>query len=671
MAKDNFLVIDGFKGWYARDDDTRIPSGGARTAYNVTLTDRKGISPRSGEELLGSEDTSNFGIKSLYSFRKSQGDDILIRSWSNKLQFYSNKGLKWALLQDGYTSGLTFGFTESRVDKNDSLDYVVFGNGSDNFSRWCGYDATLATTLAGGETSIVVDTTLLPEVHESLTASSVTTTTIVVPAGTWATDIWNGFYVRITSGAQTGKISLISATTATQITFTTIAGLSGTPTFEIRQLAVPATGTLVYGTSKVAYTAVPEDDTFTVGTAIAASSGEVVTVAPQEFPENPKGNIFEMLDEDLYVSGNQSKPITAFRSATADPEDFTFSSPRTADQGDVIYFPYSGGNIKDIKRFESSLAILKPDSVEKLSYTQDALDVAVQDTIKIGQKVGSVGKAWTMDDDIAFVTPDSRITSIGRIKYKDSRPQSQDIAYEIRRGIKNYSFDDVFGSEYINRAFVCSKSSSDVTANDRLLVWNKDHLQWEGYWNINANTVIPHNGSLYYGDAYTPNVFKMLTGINKVKGTDTFPLTSRWISGWINGKGNGFDLNEISALAVEGYIRLNTTIDFKLYKDFSSTSFQNLQIVASEDTNVLDGESPISFLGGSPLGLEPLGGSSILGDTDSEGYRHFIAYLYFPLTQIEYVSVEITSSGTGQAWEIIRLGLNATENVFENTNKII
>ena len=162
----------------------------------------------------------------------------------------------------------------------------------------------------------------------------------------------------------------------------------------------------------------------------------------------------------------------------------------------------------------------------------------------------------------------------------------------------------------------------------------------------------------------------MLIGINKVKGTDTFPMTSRWISGWINGKGNGFVLNEISALAIEGYIRLNTTIDFKLYKDFSSTSFQDLQIVASEDENVLDGEPLVSFLGGSPLGLEPLGGTSILGDADDDGYRHFIAYLYFPLTQIEYVSIEITSSGTGQGWEIIRLGLNAIENVFEAQNRI-
>ena len=669
--KDSFIILDGFNpGWQVREDETRIPLGAAQLAQNITITDRRGISPRTAETLVGSANSALYGVKSATSFRKSgTSSPILVKTYADKIEYYNNVSDGWCLLEDGYTSGKRFGFKHMRV-ADDPFDWLYFGNGVDEYSRWCGYESKITSALAGGETTVPVSTTLWPEVYYTDTASSVTTTTITMPAGTWATDIWNNFYVRITSGAQTGKIALISATTATQITFATITGLSGTPTFEIRLLAVPATGTLVYGTTKLAYSAVPTDASFTTSSATATAINTGVTVRPTTYNGNPRANIFETMDEAMYVAGVMNKPNTVFRSRIADATNFTYSGTRAANEGDVVYFPYGGSGISDIKRKEQVLYVFKPESIDSLKYSQDAVDLSVIDSIKAGVTAGTKSLTWYMDDDIAFVTPDNRITTLGRVALKDSTPQTTDIAYPIRRETKKYDFGSSFGEEYVNQGFLACKSSPTNASNDRVIVWNKDYKAWESYWNISASCFVAHNGYFYYGDANTPDMYRMFAETNKTKGTTTFPMTSRWKSGFINGKGNAFHLNEISCLASEGYIKANSTIDFKLYKDFSSTPFQSLQLVASEDTNNLDEETTFTLMGGDPLGLEPLGAGSIIGDEDADGRRHFVVYLYFQATQVEYVAVEVSSSGLGQVWEITRLGLNAAENVFEAQSRI-
>lgn len=680
-GKDNFIILENFKaGWHKRDDDSRIPLGGLQRSRNITITDRGGIAPRLGETLVGLPGSGGGG-KSMWSFEKSTGLPLLVKTYADRLEFLSQKKNKWALIKEGLTTGLRFGFSETRVDVTDTLDWLSFGNAIDPFHRWCGFDGYLAGALVGGETSVVVDTVLTEDVHYTGTASASTDTTITISPAAWATDIWNdSFYVRITSGALSGRISKITDTTSTIITFSgAITGLTGAVTFEIRQLAVPATGTLIYNETTLAYTAVPNDDRFTVASAHAsAGADDVVTIAPEVKPENPRGNLFDVVHEALYVAGSPAAPVTVNRSQNADTDNFTLSSPRAANEADLVYFPYGGKRITDIKGWESSLVVLKEDSLESLTYSEayDATletktDVSQVDRIKVGVASGSIGRSWIAGDDLMFATPDKRITTVGRVLSKDQRPQTTDLAYPIRRATKNYDFPLVAGREHINQVFISVKSSDEVTANDTLLVLNKDYNAWEGEWNIQAADFAQHQGNLYYLDSYTPDVYQMFTGANKTRGDDVFPMTVDALTGWINGRGSAFYLNEVSCLAVEGRIKLNSAITFSLYKDYSQSAFQEIEIVPTEQEGILDGESPVSFLGGSPLGLEPLGGASFLGDEEPDGYRHFVAFLHFPITQIEYIAIGISSSGYNTAWEITRLGINATENVFEAQQRII
>jgi len=667
--KDQFLIIPDFKrGWHKREDDSKIPLGGLRKSVNVQITDRGGISPRNGETLIGTASSVSSGIISLYSFRKADGDDILIRSYSDKLEYFNNKTSDWALIKDGYTVDQRFGFREHQTN-SDFTDLLYFCNGIEPYSRWTGFEAYLKADVLAAATEVVVDTTLKEKVHYTSTSSASSTTTIDITDTDWATDVWNDFYVRITDGTKEGYISKISGTTGTQITFDTIAGLSGTPTFEIRELACDATGSIVYNGDTVAYTAVPKDDTFTVASAHAGSEDDALTMAPTEYLDIKKGNILETSVAQMFLAGVSEAPSTVFRSNLTDATDYSFSSPRSADEGDIAFFPYGGKNITDIIAQESTLYVFKPHSIESLTYTQDAEDIAQFNPIIKGNNVGTFARVWRQDDDIAFATPDNMITTIGRVVSKDSIPQMSDLAYNIRREVKNYNFDNVSGEENNNRAYVTAKSDKVVAKNDRMLVWNKDYKTWEGYWTATPSIVVEFKGKLVYGDAYNADVYELSGAVNKTRGEDVFPMSVESQTGWLNKNGTGFYLNEVSSIAVEGYITSGTEIKVNLYKDFASIPFQELLIIGTE-TEYQDGVPYFSVLGGDSEGIEPMGAASIIGDEEEDGRRHFIIYLNFQMTAVEYISVGFGSSGTAQSWEITSTGINATDTTFTSQNKV-
>lgn len=669
--KDNYVIVENLdRGWYKREDDTRIPLGGCKEAINITLTPRRGIAPRKGELLYGTASVLTGKVRNLVSTENSNKEKILLKNFADRVEYFSNKISDWTLLKDGYAE-VKMGMISGRNDELDVISYTYMGNGIDPFQRWCTWDGQLAGALAGGETSIPVDSTLINDVYETGTATGVTTTTLTVAGTPWATNIWNDFYVRITSGAQAGSISKITATTNNQITFGAIAGLAGTPTFEIRQIAIPETGTLIYNGSTVAYTAVPTDSSLTVASAHAsAGADDAITVQPEELADQPRGREFAILYSDLYMTDLPSSPRTVRRSATANFADFTtIGSPRAANEPDIIGVPSS--NVIDIADQENALYAGTETEVVAIRYSQDVNDVVQFDRVVTGKGAGLASKFWRLGNDIAYISSDKRITTVGRQVYKDTRPQYSDLADSIRRAIDTYKFDEATGEEFRNFSYVTCKRTESALVNNIVLAYEKDYGSWMGTWTMNASVFEYHDGIMYYGSSTSPDVYQMDAGINKQKDEVTFPMDAFWESGWINGKGNGFSLNEVSSIAIEGYISLNTTINVDLYKDFSDQPFQTLQIVASEDEDLLDGYAVFSVLGGSPLGLEPLGATGgTTGELDEQGRRHFIAYLYFDFTQIEYISARFGSSGKGQNWEVTRWGLNATETVFEAQDRI-
>jgi len=667
-------------GLFALEDTTKAPFGSARIMKNMAITDRNGIGPRLGTELLGTENTNSNASVGLYNFRKSFGqNEILLKAYDDELEVYSkdHSSAGWWKLKDGFTSDKEFGFVTSLVNV-DNQDYCVLCNRYEPYQTWTGAITLLNGALIGAETAITVDSVLTDETFDSKTATVSSTTTLEVADTPWAASAYKDFYVYITSGTGDGTISKISANTSNVITFGAITD-PGLCTFEIRKLKFPATGTVIYNGTTIAYTGITKATELTVASAHAAPDNTPLTVVPTEYPENPRGNrltnylgrilIGNVRSALAYGSGGALQGYSAggsyFVSSLSDPTDYTFTATRVAGEGDIISTPYGGGEIQDIVHQEDVGYVFKKKYIEAIGYSQDASDLAIREPLKA--EFGSSGRVIKGSDDVYFSTLDNKLTSLGRVQSKDFKPQSLNIGHKIKRKLDGYVFGSGRGVEYRDRIYFPCKSSSASTYNDIVIIWSKINDAFEGIWEIGINDLEQFDSNLYYSESSGPNVYKMLTGHSDVIGETRFPISAEYASHYMNLTPSKANLQAMNSLYFEGYIKGDTIITFNVFKDFVDTAFLTFNFAGTEETFLDGGASLDAFLGGKPLAVAPLGS---LSEPDEEGRRHFHFRINFPFEYANYFSVGWESQGEDYDYEVVRYGLGLKETISPDTVNI-
>jgi len=677
--KEVFLDMEKFKlGFYALEDTTKAPFGSARKMRNCQITDRGGIAPRPGTELLGTYSTAAFGVKGFYNFRKSfDSDEVLIKTYDTYMEAYSkNKTTDWFRVKTDFTSDKEFGFVTSLVN-NDKQDYTMFSNRYEEYSRWSAAITLLNGALVGGETSVTVDSLLTDEIFLSATATSNSATTVDVSTATWAASQYVGFYIYFPS---TGKIRLISANTTSQLTFATLGAGPGNIAFQIRQLAFPATGTIIYNNTTISYTTPDVYNIFPVSSAHSAADNTPVTLIPTAYPANPRGNRLTNYLNRIIVGNVRSAMArdsggalqgyssagSYFVSKVNTPTDFTFTATRVAGEGDIVSTPYGGGDITDVQAFEDEAIIFKKNYIESVKYSQDTSDLATRTPIK--QNVGSIGKTIRGSDDIYFVTEDKKFTSIGRVRLKDVKPQTENIGYPIKRFLDACEFTQIGrGIEYKDKIYIPCMSSSNESNNNIIIVYNKMTKGFDGIWDIGAFSLVRWNNGLYYAESAGVNVYKMLTGLTDIVGTNRYPIVSEYATHYFNLTSQKTATQAMNGLMIEGYIRGGTTITFNVWKDFSADAFLTFNF-STDETGFLDGAESSAYLGGAPLAINPMAAS--FSDPDEDGRRHFKFYVYFPFQYGDFFSVGHSSDGADYDYEISRYALLMKEDISPDNVRI-
>lgn len=429
---------------------------------------------------------------------------------------------------------------------------------------------------------------------------------------------------------------------------------------------------IIYNNTVIEYTDIDLSTTFTVASAHAASDNAAVTIVPIVFTDAPRGNKLETLLGRVFV-GNVRSAVSrdsagalqgsdqagsVFVSKLLNPSSFTFAATRVAGEGDIINMPYGGGEVTDIKGQEDSIYCYKRSYIEQIKYTQDGDDLAVRTPLKTGK--GSIGKVIKGADDQYFMTLDKQYTSLGRVKQKDITPQTENFGLSIKRLLDAYDHTDFNGIEFQNRIFSCHRTSSDETYNNVVLVYNKQTKSFEGIWALPAGGFFEYMEELYYGESSGANVWKMLTGkSDKESTTVKYSITSDWRSNFFNALPMKSNTQAVCSVALEGYIKANTSFTFSLYKDFSDTAALSFTFGGTEDT-FLVGDDFTRFLGSNPLGLQPLGTVDAPG---SDGRRRFQFIVYFPYIYGQTFSTGVQSDGLEQDWELIRISLGLKEDV--------
>lgn len=691
MAKERIQDLSNFIGLRVFEDPSKAPQGSARTMVNMILSDRGGLKKRKGVSLLGSFNNTSARCRGFFVFKKTDSvTEIPVKKYDDELEYYDPGALSWSKLKDGFTTSSDFGFVHGFV-RSGNNDYLHGGNQYEADFRWTGNTTLLDGAIASGAgAEIQVDSVLRPDVyanHQAAEINSTSATTIELSSVVWAANQWVGFYVYIKDGTHVDKIRPITANTNDTITFDTLGSDPGSVDFEIRYPLFAASGNLIIGGNSTVqpYTSLPEHNKFAVSSiAVTAADNAPVTEEIELFYENPRGNRMEVLRARRYVANVRSgllrdssgtlsgaaQPGSVFVSKVVsglypgnDLTDFTFSATRTAGEGDIIAGAYGGEGHTDIKAHDDEVYMFKPNSIESLSYSQDTSDVP--NLKQISTQYGSKMQVIKGRDDLYFITSDKQFTSLGRVRQKAEKETALNIGLPVKRLLESYGYDkDAKGAAYRNRIHIPTKSKESDSNTNRLLIYNLDG-RFEGEWWVSVDKMDLFGGELVASQSNSPNVVKLYQGLNDVLGesgdnTKAFPISTEYVTNWFNSTGSAFNQMELNLFLCEGYILGNTTLDFKLFRDFLDSPFLSFNFQGNEGT--VDSEISERFLGSLPLGLDPIG--AISSTPDNEGMRHFMFMVYFPFEHAEWAAWGVNCSGRDTNFEILRAGLNPKEDTI-------
>lgn len=135
--------LDG--GLYTTDESSKIGINYTPDLLNIDFNTAGSIQTRRGIAAFGTQVNSLSGIKSLYSYRRNDGLEVPMRSWTTYLEYYNRETSAWTQLSGGFTTNLDFDF--ANYD-----GYVYTCNGVDAMFRWNGQYGTISAAHAASAT---------------------------------------------------------------------------------------------------------------------------------------------------------------------------------------------------------------------------------------------------------------------------------------------------------------------------------------------------------------------------------------------------------------------------------------------------------------------------------------------------------------------------------------
>lgn len=175
-----WYIYPTFDGYQTKYDPSKVSEGANPQGQNTTIFDGDRIGVRQlGYDLFptgGTLSTTTQPITSLHTFRKRDGENILMRSYGTVMEYYEEGNDSWETLRTGYTSGYRFGYADYNIN-TDLTSYVYFGNSQEMTERWTGQHTLINGTVTASDTFIPVDST----------AGFLSTTGTIIYCGTEAT----------------------------------------------------------------------------------------------------------------------------------------------------------------------------------------------------------------------------------------------------------------------------------------------------------------------------------------------------------------------------------------------------------------------------------------------------------------------------------------------------
>lgn len=395
--------------------------------------------------------------------------------------------------------------------------------------------------------------------------------------------------------------------------------------------------------------------TLTASTTVACGAGNAVFERVESYNTRPKGNIYIVFDNRLFIAGIVGSEQTVWFSKYGDPTTWanTLISASTLVNPGIFNLGEGGGAVVGMTMDEESLYILKRSIIYKVGLTDAAYSILPLKTFDgKSQTVGATNanSVFAGGNGIFFITPDNQILFLERVAQIDY-PQLTPISSVIKNTIDNANFDESSGIVFRDKAFFSFKSSNEVSRNDTVLVYNIREKTWDSPvvgWNV-QDWAVYNDGlgeKLYFSSATSYNINRVVN--SSLDGI--FDIKANWRSKKYN-FGSNSEMKDLRGVYIEGYISENTTLKISaLFDDGSQVLSTDLK--GTEKAFLYDTTS-YNVFGFNPFGTERFGSNANI----SEKKRFRLYLTQFRANPFYNMQLEFASEGENQSWEILGYSL--------------
>lgn len=439
-----------------------------------------------------------------------------------------------------------------------------------------------------------------------------TTNQLIFCNGVQNVSVWTGATTRLTSALVGGETS-ISVVDTTNF---------------------PATGTIIYNGTEIAYSA-KTATTFTVASAHAsagANDGIAQAVDDSTHSGITKGNILLSAKDRLWIAGQPGAPNALDYSDEGNAFTFTGGANR-ADSGTEDFFNI-GGAITGIAEKGEEIIVLGQDGGDGFSFVYPTATTKAPKFREIFRSKGygclSFRSIVKINQEVYFANKNGMV-SLGDLEGSD-KVFTTSVTRDVLPTMQTYDFSEAV-AEYYDREsilLVACKTDADFPGNDIVIgleFYNdRNGVQSIGivYFDWPVECIAIFEDRLYIGSSFEMNTFKAFDTYQN----DGAPRSIRYATKRLNFK-NPFQHKTAPLMSVRGMIKDGTDIDvlIEYNKGFKGSVSKKIRSDGLDEVTGVQkhyvSQQNLNDMGSFPMGVNPIGA---LREEVSE-LKEFVVYL--------------------------------------------
>lgn len=275
--------------------------------------------------------------------------------------------------------------------------------------------------------------------------------------------------------------------------------------------------------------------------------------------------------------------------------------------------------------------------------------------LKTGLKQGAFSQSltWKTPNDVAFVTNEPVVRTLGRVDMNLATPQMVNLSAPIVNDVNTYDFTGGSGKFFNEYLYVAVPTKGiiriyNMTSQDE----GDNNFYWEAPQTIPLSGFMDAgDGNIYGHSALTSDTFKLFSGSSDdghlINAIATFPQVTF---------GNRHKSKGFVKEYVEGYLSQSTTLTCTLNFIGTNKITTLTKQILGTNTAITNAQLETASIGKVALGKNPIGGDLIQNGAVTA--PNFAVYLTFQRTPFFKVQPVFSSLGTSQSWELLAYGMN-------------